>query len=208
MTAEPAALLARAFAAGAEPLADPVVGRILDAALEEAAASGVRRMTMDDVARRARVGRMTVYRRFGAKDRLVEALAVRECSRCLDELAAAVDPLPGVEQRMVEGFVVSLRIAREHPLLDRLVRREPDEFLAALGADDGLVLGLARAFLAERIRAEGAPRGLDADQMAETVIRLVLSFVLIPQSAVDLADEAAAREFARAFIAPIVTRAP
>lgn len=207
MTTEPAALLALALDPSVAKSEDPSAERILDAALEEAAASGVRRMTMDDVARRARLGRMTVYRRFGSKDRLVEALAVRECRRCLAELAAAVDPLPTVEERMVEGFVVSLRIARQHPLLDRLVRREPDQFLGALGADDGLVLGLARAFLAARIREEGASAGMDADEVAETVIRLVLSFVLIPQSAVDVADEAAAREFARAFVAPIVTRA-
>ena len=38
-------------------------------------------MTVEDVVRRARLGRMTVYRRFARREDLVEALVVRECRR-------------------------------------------------------------------------------------------------------------------------------
>ena len=55
----------------------PTSERILDAALALAAASGLRHLTMDDIAARAKVGRMTVYRRFGDKQRLLEALGAR-----------------------------------------------------------------------------------------------------------------------------------
>ena len=81
MTAEPLNLLARALDPAVEPPADETSERILDAALALSAASGVQHLTMDAVARRARVGRMTVYRRFGDKERLVEALAAREIGR-------------------------------------------------------------------------------------------------------------------------------
>jgi TetR/AcrR family transcriptional repressor of uid operon len=85
-------LLALAFDPDVQPADDALSQRILDAALELAAASGLRHLTMDDVATRARVGRMTVYRRFGSRAALVDALAVRECRRCLDKIAAASSP--------------------------------------------------------------------------------------------------------------------
>src|SRR5205807_10543318 len=85
-------LLTLAFDPDVQPAGDALSERILDAALELAAASGLRRLTMDDVARRAGVGRMTVYRRFGGHGKLIDALAVRECRRCLERIAAALDP--------------------------------------------------------------------------------------------------------------------
>jgi hypothetical protein len=46
----------------------------------------------------------------------------------------------------------------------------------------------------------------DADQVAEALIRLAMSFVLLPQSVVDLDDEAAIAGFAQTVIAPILRR--
>src|SRR3954470_10029901 len=112
---EPVALLARALDTAVEPPDDAVSERVLDAALELAAASGIRNLTMDDVARRAGVGRMTVYRRFGDKASLVEALSTREGRRCLEQLDAAVDLEDPVADQIADGFVATLRIAREHP---------------------------------------------------------------------------------------------
>ena len=56
---------------GGREAGDEIAARILDAALTEGAAKGLERITMDAVAVRARVGRMTVYRRFGGRDGLV-----------------------------------------------------------------------------------------------------------------------------------------
>ena len=71
---QPGALLERALDPAVDaPPDDALSERVLDAALALSAASGVRHMTMDDVAHRAGVGRMTVYRRFGDKARLVES---------------------------------------------------------------------------------------------------------------------------------------
>ena len=40
------------------------------------------------------------------------------------------------------------------------------------------------------------------------VVRLVISFVVLPRSVVDVSDEAAARAFARQVLVPILTGAP
>ena len=48
----------------ARGMADPATEAILDAALVEFERHGIRRVALDDVARRAGVSRTTIYRRF------------------------------------------------------------------------------------------------------------------------------------------------
>ena len=56
--------------------------RILDGALQSVAAGAA---TMDDIAARAGVGRVTLFRRFGSKEALLRRLYVREgIKRCVD----------------------------------------------------------------------------------------------------------------------------
>jgi AcrR family transcriptional regulator len=186
---------------------DAVAERILDAALTQVAAVGVRRTTVDDVARRAGVGRITVFRRFGTRDRLLDVLAVREARRFFAAIEAATEGLDDPVERMVASFVTGLRLARGHPLLDRLARIEPETVLAVLAHDRPPVMSLAREYVARPLRA--AVRGgelavADVDEVAEVLLRLAVSFLLLPQSVVALDDEAATRAFARRVIAPIV----
>jgi AcrR family transcriptional regulator len=207
LTSKPAAFLSAAIGSGAERPSDPASERILDAALELSAASGIRNLTVDDVARRAGVGRMTVYRRFGDKAKLLEALAVREGRRCLAELDAVSPADASLLDLVTEGFVASLRIAREHPLLNRLARHEPQAVLEALLADDSAIFRMGREFAAARLRA--APDGASlsqaqAEHAAELLVRLAFSFVLLQDSALPLEDERRARDVARRLLAPIV----
>ena len=208
MASESAELLAAALDPAVEPPADQLSERILDAALELSAASGVRHLTMDDVADRAGVGRMTVYRRFGGRQALVEALAVREARRCLAELDATVDPGAPVSDQIAQGFLTSLRLVREHPLLDRLSRLEPQAALAALRADGGAVFAMSRGFVAGRLRDAQRTRlvdpELDPDHAAEVLIRLGFSFLLLRDTALPVDDDERAREVARRLIAPIL----
>jgi TetR/AcrR family transcriptional regulator, repressor for uid operon len=160
------------------------------------------------VARRAGVGRMTVYRRFGDRERLVEALTVRETKRCLAELEAAADPGQPIAEQVAEGFVTSLRLAREHPLLARLARVEPEAVLASMTAGGSGAFAAAVAFLADRLRRSQAAGVLDGDVdvavAAELLVRVAVSFVLVPDSALPLDDEDALREIARRRLVPLV----
>jgi TetR/AcrR family transcriptional repressor of uid operon len=210
VAAEPLRLLVRALDRRVEPPDDAMSERILDAALSLAAASGIRNLTMDDVARRAGVGRMTVYRRFGEKAQLVDALAVREARRVLDELDRAAPPDAPIEEQVVEGFVTSLRLSREHPLLSRLARFEAAGLLATISADGQALFAAGRAFAAARLRAAqdaGVLGEVPVDEVAEVLVRLAASFVLIPETVLPVDDDERLRELARAVVAPILTRA-
>jgi TetR/AcrR family transcriptional repressor of uid operon len=209
--AEPAAVLALALDPAVETPDDSASERILDAALETAAAYGVRGLTMDEVARRAGLGRMTVYRRFGTKTELLDALAVRECRRCLAEIGAAVDlDAPAVDQ-VVDGFAAAIGVARGHPLLVRLSRLERESLLATLGSGDGELIMMMRAFLRPlivRARRRGQIRRVNPDQAAELLVRIGLSVLLLPESVVALDDRRATRRFARELLAPLVVEQP
>jgi AcrR family transcriptional regulator len=148
---------------------------------------------------------MTVYRRFGDKAGLLQALAVREGGRCLAELAAASPADAPLADQVAAGFATSLRIAREHPLLNRLARHEPDAVLEALTTNDSAVFRMARAFAAARIASapDGPRAGPQADAAAEILIRLMFSFVLIQDTSLPLDNESRARDLAVRLLAPI-----
>ena len=205
-------LLARVISAPAdEDVDDSVAERILDAALVQVAAVGVRRTTVDDVARRAGVGRITVFRRFGSKDRLFDVLAVREARRFFAAIEAATHGVDDPVEQMVASFVTGMRLARGHPLLDRLARIEPETVLAALAHDRPPVMSLAREFVARPLRAavrRGELEVTHVDQVSEVLLRLAVSFLLLPHSVVDLGDETETRAFAHRVIAPLLRMNP
>ncbi|MGH3656239.1 MAG: TetR/AcrR family transcriptional regulator [Micromonosporaceae bacterium] len=184
-------LLTRVMAT--EPEADAAVARILDAGYDQIMRYGLRRTTVDDVARRARLGRATVYRRFPQKDQLIEAVLLRECRRFLEQLDAAIGSRPDPRARIVEGYLAAMRLGRHHPLLRRLLDLEPETALPHLTTYAGPVLAMCRRYVA---------RLLGTDEVAaEVLVRLVHSLLLTPEGLIPT-DGEAAREFARDRVVP------
>ncbi|MGQ4352438.1 TetR/AcrR family transcriptional regulator [Streptomyces drozdowiczii] len=186
---------------------DPTARRILDAALEQFTLLGLRRSSVDDVAKRAGVSRVTVFRRFQTKDKLVMATLLREHSRFFRQLDAAVAGLPAMEERVVEGFVAALRYTRAHPLFSGLLRLEPEVVLPYMTVRGGSTLSATVEYLAGHLRraqqAEGRP-GDDPRPVAELMVRVAVSFLLNPAGCIEMEDEDQARAFARRYLAPLL----
>lgn len=192
------------------PDEDPAEDLILDGALDQVVAFGFRHTTMDDVARRAGVGRMTVYRRFATRERLLRRLLAREFRRAVRQVARAAEAETDFAERVVAAFVATLRLSFDHPLLDRLIRLEPDALVDLAQMQEPDLLALARQFVAAELASAqraGQVGHVDPQEVAEVVIRLVVSFVVVPRSAIDISDEAACRRFARSTLLPILTGA-
>ncbi|MBV9214329.1 MAG: TetR/AcrR family transcriptional regulator [Actinobacteria bacterium] len=200
-------LLARIRAGGADPAANGAGERILEAATQQVEDFGIRRFTIDDVARRVGLSRVTIYRHFPKKDRLVEAVLLRELHRFLRGVDQAVEPYETLEERLVEGFVFGLVYLRRHRLLNRLLRTEPELLLPALTVKGEAVLAAGRKFIAGFARREAGRGGLpltdkEIDGVSELLARAVLSFVLTPQSVLGLRTQSEIRRFAEHFLAP------
>jgi AcrR family transcriptional regulator len=179
--------------------------RILDATLEEAATTGLRRLAIEDVARRARTSRVTVYRHFGRREQLIEAMAIRETRRFLDAIRVAVASHEGIEAQGAEAFVAGLRFMHAHPVARRAIDSEPEAIVQYLEANDGELLRMARDFVAGWLRSAAVAHP-DLDAAAETIVRLFVSFLLLPRSVVPLDDERATRHYVSSCIAPILSR--
>jgi AcrR family transcriptional regulator len=181
--------------------------RILDEAVRQAEEFGVRRLTIGDVAERVGVSRVTVYKYFPGKDRLVEAVLLREMRRFLRDVDAAVAPYDTLEDRLVEGFVFALGWLRRHRLLNRLLRTDPELIVPNLTVGAGPVLAAGREFIAGFARREADEGRLplaedEIEAVSELLARAVLSFVLTPDSVVGMRTQAEIRSFAEHYLAP------
>ena len=182
----------------AEPVRSETSDRILDAAYDRIAEHGLSRTTVEDVARTAGLTRQTIYRYFPSKDDLVRALLLREEERFLDGVRAAFATDPDLERALADGMLFCVRFAREHPVLDRLLRTDAETALPYLTTRAGPVLDRARDVLAALIRRKAWVRPALVEPVADLLVRAFISYTLTPPArpaedvAADLARIAAA----------------
>jgi AcrR family transcriptional regulator len=211
---------------------DSVTERILDAALGQFEDFGLRRSTMEDIARRCGMSRITIYRRFPKKENLIEAVVLRELKSfldCLERVGDQAGPADGgpadggsadggsadggglsAADKMVERIAFALQYLGNHLLLRRLLRTEPESILPSLTVNGGAVVDMAREHIAASIRHDlfgartpPAEAERQVQVVAELGVRIVLSFILTPSSAIPMATLEDARAFARDLIAPV-----
>jgi len=165
---------------------------MLDAAMECVLAFGVRRTTLSDVARRANLSRMTLYRRWPDVDSLVTDLITRECGTITARAAADTETGDGpLCERMIGQIVVAAQELRDHPLLRKIIDVDPELLLPYLlrrrGKSQDTILDFLTAAIA-RGQQDGSIRPAEPGLLARTVLLAVQSFVL---SAAALAEPAA-----------------
>ncbi|HEY8481864.1 MAG TPA: TetR/AcrR family transcriptional regulator [Spirillospora sp.] len=163
---------------------------VLDAARDCVLAVGVRRTTLTDIARRAGVSRMTLYRRWPDVRTIVADLMTREWVGLADSLHPPDDGRP-VRPRFVSGLVAGVRAFRDHPLLHKIVEVDPELLLPyvldRLGASQEVFLGLfERALRAGH--ADGTIRRDHPVRQARSVLLVVQSYVLSAPTMIDETD--------------------
>jgi AcrR family transcriptional regulator len=192
---------------------DPISTRILSATLEQAELVGIRRTTMEDVARRSGVGRATLYRRFPTKDALIDAVVLSEARCYLDGSAQARAHADTLEDRLVYGTVFTVTFLREHALLRKLLRTEPETILPSLTVDAGAIIDFATDYAAAQLRTDlyGTSATTDEQErhlrtVAELHTRLTLSFIVTPHTGIRLNTLDDTRAYVRTYLLPMVTR--
>jgi AcrR family transcriptional regulator len=193
---------------------DAITTRILNATLEQAELIGVRRTTMEDVARRSGVGRATLYRRFPTKDILIDAVVLAEARRYLDGVGQARARADTLEDRLVFGTVFTVTFLREHTLLRKLLRTEPETILPSLTVDAGAILDFGIDFTAGQLRTDlyddhetTSAQERHLRTAAELHTRLTLSFVVTPHTGIKLTTLDDTRTYVRTYLLPMLTTA-
>ncbi|MEU9351370.1 TetR/AcrR family transcriptional regulator [Streptomyces griseoloalbus] len=170
---------------------------VLDAVRDCVLAVGVRRTTLTDVARRAGLSRMTLYRRWPDVRSLVGDLMTREW------IAVATGAIPerraGMSGRDVitEGLVAAVRAFDAHPLFRKILDVDPELLLPYVldrrGASQEALLKLLADALREG-HADGSVRAGHPARQARSVLLIVQSFTLSLRTMTDEDDPELAPE--------------
>jgi AcrR family transcriptional regulator len=192
--------------------ADEITGRILRTAQEQFELVGIRRTSMEDIARQCGVGKATLYRRFPTKDAVVDAVVLKEVQRYLDGNAVARSSGDTFEERLINGVVFTVEFVRDNALLNTLTSTEPETILRSLTVDAGAIIDWASeasaGLLAAELFPESTPTAAQLRQLrtaGELQTRLVLSFALTPHTTIDRSTPAALRAYVLDFILPLIT---
>jgi AcrR family transcriptional regulator len=171
--------------------------RILDAAERCLRQLGLRRVSMGDVAIQAGVSRGSVYRYFPDRSSLLDAVLERTAERFVTGSTATVDRRRTLAGQVGEAAVFIL----QHREDDNLLTGEESLLATLLSVQVHGLLERWVEFWLPRL-ADAAARGevrtdLDHRQAAEWIVRLMLSFAVMPSVTVDLDDADAVRTFVR-----------
>ncbi|MBE1470391.1 helix-turn-helix domain-containing protein [Kibdelosporangium phytohabitans] len=187
---------------------DEITTRVLDGAYDQFCRMGIRRSTMEDVAKQAGVSRITVYRRFTTKEELVKQVVQREFRRYFDQFLIDIQHAETTADRVVIGFASALRAIRGNPLVGGMLTAEPDVLLPSMISDNGATLAAVQKFVAGQLRSEqragNISGNVDVELAAEMMARVSASFLVTPSRVVDLDDEVQVRAVARKFLVPMI----
>jgi AcrR family transcriptional regulator len=147
---------------------------VLDAARDCVLAFGVSRTTLTEVARRAGVSRMTIYRHWPDVRSLVADLMTREWVKVVEEVDSG-DPVAAV--------VSGVRALRRHPLWRRIVEVDPELLLPYLldrrGSSHEAMLAMIERAIGERTD------GRDPRLLARAVLLTAQSFLISAPTMLD-----------------------
>src|SRR5829696_7249177 len=171
---------------GDDVLLDAVRACVLDV--------GFRRTTLTDVARRAGVSRMTLYRRFADVRSLVADLMTREFTELLAGAADAVPDTGSHRDRLVARARTSVAVLWSNPLMARVLDVDPELLLPyvvdRVGATQRLVEPALRADV-EAGQTDGSIRSGDPAVITRALYLVLQSFVLSARPALtDLGEPA------------------
>lgn len=190
---------APAVVAPAEALED----RLVDAMRECIGRWGVAKTTADDIARAAGVSRATLYRAFpGGKDVAFEALVRHEVHRFFAATTDRLHEAHDLEDLLVVGITGAARFLSGHDALRYVLTHEPERILPELAFHRlQRALDVAVAFATPHLR-RFVRDSSSAEEHAEWIVRILLSYAMNPSPTLDLTDHASVRRFVATYLLP------
>jgi AcrR family transcriptional regulator len=211
-TATPAPSTEGDVAADVGAWVDGSVGDAGDRPLIHAAARcvarwGIRKTSLDDIAREAGVSRATAYRVFpGGKDRVVEVLFQHRAGCLFRELSAELQAAPTLEELLFVGVGAALRMPLDDDVTRVVLAHEPELVLPHFAFHRlDRVFDVADALCRPHLR-----RFLPDDEVraaSELLARSVLTFAFRPAPWLDPHDPAAVRRLIRTYLLPALAPA-
>jgi AcrR family transcriptional regulator len=173
---------------------------LLDAARTCVLAVGVRRATLAEIARTAKVSRMTLYRRFPDVRSVLAALMTREFGSLLKRVSSQEHGVSTMRERLVRSSVAAVRALSRDPLMRTVLDVDAELLLPYVVERMGRTQLIAEQFLSAAFEAgerDGSIRRGDRAAQVRTVLLIGQSFVLsLRPASKDVDEEALLAEFA------------
>lgn len=183
----------------------------LDAARECVMTVGVRRTTFSDVARRAGISRMTLYRRHPDLQSVLAALMTRDLGAIIEGAVAEVQSLPTARERLVEALGFGLQAMASSPLVLRILEVDPELLLPyvtdRIGETQRAVLAVLERFVRDG-HEDGSIRAGDPSLTAGCLELSARGFVFSARASERACDLALAFAELRAMVDAYLTPPP
>jgi len=155
--------------------------RILEGTNRAICAGGVRRTSVEDVARESGCSRATIYRHFpGGRDELLDALVAYEHQRFFLRLSLAVEDARSLAEVVERGLVVAHRALAELEVLQIVLREQPELLEPTLVRASRPTLALVADFLMPFLVTHGDEDPECAERHADFLAHMVLSYIASP----------------------------
>jgi AcrR family transcriptional regulator len=174
---------------GLPPVPSPSLDPVLDAAATCFVRYGVRRTSVQDVARVLGVNRTTVYRQAGNVEQMALLLAVRDTHRMLATMPLRIGQPVG-PRGLVDLTAAVVAEARAHPVLAKMLADERDLIGSLLAGDAAQLINRISSALTPLLTAAmraGQLAGGDPKLLAEWLVRIATSLVLVEPACGDQA---------------------
>lgn len=204
------------------PMVDAVFSKdtvsILHAARDTLVAQGVRSTSADDIAKAAGISRVTLYRRIGKKQQVIDAAFLMEITEIADRIYAAVLPYDSLEweplQHLENWIFHSIWEFRHSEFVQLLISTEEglevSEILGGSTEDLKIITDVLADMLRRTWKADVHSKPLTEQELEDysrahgaMLGRLLHSMVLRPTGEPEIHTEAEIRTFARTYIAPL-----
>ena len=175
---------------------------IIDAAFDCFRHYGLRKTTVVEIGRRAKLSRGTIYQHFRDKAAIVEACAENGSQRFYREMAKAMDEGSSLEDKLSLAAVFVSRVRRyiepEEEYFDQ------DEVSLLVTKNAGVLLRGCVEFFAPYLNAAKLTgevrKELDAQAAGEWYARILFSLFSTPASTLDMDDPEVVRRFVQAHV--------
>jgi AcrR family transcriptional regulator len=172
---------------------------LLDAAYDAMVAGAWPATRMADVAATAGVSRQTLYNEFGTRDALAQAVSLRDTDAFLSAVENAIEDADehGPVAAVAAAVTVALRLAADNPLTKAALTDDTGGLLPYLTTRAEPVLAAARARIHDHLLGHFPSLAPDeVDHVAEAVVRLTVSYLVVPSDRPDATAEAVGGEIA------------
>ena len=188
--------------AGSKP--QKTLNRILDAAMDCYEEQGINATRLEDVARKAGVGRTTLYRYISNRDDLLNQVVLRDAQEQRDEMQTINRYAGNLADSLVDSVVHVMRGRRNRPINKLLFSQAASGGVDRINLSPANFYALTESLLApqfvDAVERGEIREGITLESASRWLARVILSLVTYPDEFID--DDEALRGFVRQFLVP------